>query len=229
MHSENVAPLIAALGLARAGGGALGPADAGGEVTLRGDRWTGSRIAATVAGVKASGDLSYQPATNLEAATIVNPDVARAQSAIDGPAATARPREPPTAEITGELSVERLPLAGLLAIVLGPPQRVRAGARWSEAKFLAPTLSPPSTAVRLKAGTLDIADGVPAQGFTTTLRLDGGRLDLDEIGMKVAGGAVSGHATLRRDDDNATVTGTLAANSAGDQPSGIFRPGRRDA
>jgi hypothetical protein len=54
---------------------------------------------------------------------------------------------------------------------------------------------------------------MPARDFAASLRLDGGRLDLDQIEMKVAGGAVSGHATLRRDGDNATLTGTLAANS----------------
>ncbi len=212
LHGEDVAPLLRALGLAPAGGGALGPADVGCDATLRGDQWTLSRLVAKVAGVTASGALTYRPTPPPEAATILNPDVALAESAVNGPAANAAPPAPP-AEITGELDVERLPLAALLALVLGPPRPVRAGTRWSQAGFAARPMNPPPTSVRLKVGALEVAEGLPARDFATSLRLDGGRLDLDQIGMKVAGGAVSGHATLRRDGDNATLTGTLAANS----------------
>ncbi|MGH6796759.1 MAG: AsmA family protein, partial [Roseiarcus sp.] len=67
VKTPNLAPLAVALGLAPANGGALGPADIGFDATLRGDRWTFSRLAATIAGVKASGDLAFQPVTTLEA------------------------------------------------------------------------------------------------------------------------------------------------------------------
>ncbi len=217
LHGEDLAPLLGALGLAPAGGGALGPADVGCDATLRGDQWTLSRLVAKVAGVTASGALTYRPTPPPEAATILNPDVALAQSAVNGPAANAAP----PAEITGELDVERLPLAALLALVLGPPRPVRAGTRWSEASFAARPINPPPTSVRLKVGALEVADDLPARDFATNLRLDAGRLDLDQIEMKVAGGAVSGHATLRRDRDNATLTGTLAANSIAVNRAGL--------
>ena len=80
--SPNLAPLAVALGLAPANGGALGPADIGFDATLRGDRWGFSRLAATIAGVKASGDLTYQPAKPLEAVPEANADIARAQEAV---------------------------------------------------------------------------------------------------------------------------------------------------
>ena len=128
--SPNLAPLAVALGLAPANGGALGPADIGFDATLRGDRWGFSRLAATIAGVKASGDLTYQPAKPLEAVPEASADIARAQEAVvRGPAreVAARP-----AEIEGQLTVERMPLGGVLALALGPPQPGRAGARWSD-------------------------------------------------------------------------------------------------
>ena len=96
VKSPNLAPLAAALGLAPANGGALGPADIGFDATLRGDRWTFSRLAATIAGVKASGDLTFQPAQSetLEAVPQASAEIARAEEAVGSGAAPAgrRPR-----------------------------------------------------------------------------------------------------------------------------------------
>ena len=208
LKGANVAPLASALGLASPGS-TIGPVEAGADVTLRGERWTISRLAATVAGIKAHGDLAYEPPAKAAAAPIENPDVALAEEAVNGLAAVAA--EPPPPAVTGELSFDRLPLAGLLALALGPPQPAKAGALWSEAKFAAAPLSPPPVAVRIHAATLDAADGFSAQGFSATLRLDKGRLDLDDMAMKIAGGAASGHAILRRDRDSATLSGAMNA------------------
>jgi hypothetical protein len=65
-----------------------------------------------------------------------------------------------------------------------------------------------------------LTDVLPAQGFTTTLRIDKGRLDLDDFAMQIAGGGASGHATLRRDGDTATLTGALTVDSVA-----VERPG----
>ncbi len=208
LKGANVAPLASALGLAPPGG-AIGPVEAGADVTLRGERWTISRLSATVAGVRTKGDLSYEPPAKAAAAELANPDVALAEEAANGPAAAAAAPPPPA--ITGELSFGRLPLAGILALALGPPQPAKAGALWSEAKFAAAPLTPPSVAVRVNAATLDAPDGFSAQGFSTTVRFDKGLLDLDDMAMKIAGGAASGHATLRRDRDSATLSGAMNA------------------
>ncbi len=209
--SPNLAPLAAALGLAPAGGGALGPADIGFDATLRGDRWSFSRLGATIAGVRASGDLTYQPHKPLEAAPEASADIARAEEALSSGAATEKPPAP--AEIEGELTVERMPLTGVLALALGPPQPGRTAARWSDVRFAPVPLRPPSAAVKLKVGTLDLADALSAREFATTLHLDKGRLDLDDLAMRIAGGGASGHVTLRRDADNVTLTGALALDS----------------
>ena len=213
VKTPNLAPLAAALGLAPANGGALGPAEIGFDATLRGDRWTFSKLAATIAGVKANGELTFQPVATLAAAEEASAAISSAKEALGSGAGAARPLLPRSAEIEGELAVDRLPITGILALALGPPQPDRAGTRWSGAKFAPAPLRPPSTAVELKVGTLDLTDALSAQGFAAMLRFDKGRLDLDDLKMKVAGGAASGHATLRRDGDAATLTGALTVDS----------------
>ena len=227
--SPNLAPLAAALGLAPANGGALGPADIGFDATLRGDRWSFSRLAATIAGVKASGDLTFQPAkAALEAVPEASAEIARAEEAVGSGAAPGKRGAPP-AEIEGQLTVERMPLGGVLALALGPPQPGRTGARWSDVRFAPVPLRPPSAAVKLRVGTLDLADALTAREFATTLRFDKGRLDLDDFAMRIAGGGASGHATLRRDADNVTLTGALALDSVALDRNRILRPHRRGA
>ncbi|HEY5204266.1 MAG TPA: AsmA family protein [Roseiarcus sp.] len=210
--SPNLAPLAVALGLAPANGGVLGPADIGFDATLRGARWGFSRLAATIAGVKASGDLTYQPAKPLETVPEANADIARAEEVVSG-GAPGKSAAPAPAEIEGQLSVERMPLGGVLALALGPPQPGRTGARWSDVRFAPVPLRPPSAAVKLRVGTLDLANAMTGREFATTLRFDKGRLDLDDFAMRIAGGGASGHAMLRRDGDNVTLTGALALDS----------------
>jgi hypothetical protein len=218
--SPNLAPLAVALGLAPANGGALGPADIGFDATLRGDRWSFSRLAATIAGVKANGDLTFQPAKPLEVAPEASAEIARADEAVGSGAAPRKPPESTPAEIEGQLTVERMPLGGVLALALGPSQPGRSGARWSDMRFAPASLRPPSAAVKLRIGTLDLAEALTARDFATTLRFDRGRLDLDDFAMRIAGGGASGHVMLRRDADNVTLAGALALDSVA-----LDRPG----
>ena len=92
LKCANVVPFASALGLASPGG-TIGPVDGGADVTLRGERWTVSRLSATIAGVKTNGELSYEPQANVAAAPLANPDLALAEDAINGPAAV--PTEAP--------------------------------------------------------------------------------------------------------------------------------------
>ena len=136
--TPNLAPVAAALGLAPADGGAFGPADIGFDATLRGDRWRFSKLAATIGGVKASGELTYQPVATLSPAAQASAAISGAEEALGAGAGAAGSPLSPAAEIQGELAVDRLPMSDILALALGPPQPGKAGARWSEAKF-APT------------------------------------------------------------------------------------------
>ncbi len=173
---------------------------------MRGARWTFSRVAAAVSGVKASGALAYEPATEGAAAT-ENLDLQRAQDAVNGPV---RAEPPAPAALTGEVSFDRLRLADLAALALGPPQPAGAGKSWSEAKFAVPPLSPPAAAVRIHVGTLALTDKLAAQAFSSSLHFDKGRLDLDDVAMQVEGAAASGRATLRRSGETATIDGAVA-------------------
>ena len=214
VKSPNLAPLAVALGLAPANGGALGPADIGFDATQRGDRWSLSRLQATIAGVKASGELAFQPAGPLEIAPAdASAAIARAEEAINAGAASSKLPASSRAEIEGQLTIERMPIGGALALALGPPQAGRTGARWSDVRFAPAPLRPPSAAVKLKVTTLDLTDALTARDFATTLRFDKGRLDFDDASMRIAGGAASGHAMLRRDADTVTLTGALALDS----------------
>ena len=225
--SPNLAPLAVALGLAPANGGVLGPADIGFDATLRGDRWGFSRLAATIAGVKASGDLTYQRAEMPEATPEASAEIARAEEAV-GSGGPPRPPAPATAELEGQLTVERMPLGSVLALALGPTQPGRTGTRWSDVRFAPVPLRPPSTAVKLRVGALDMTDALTAHEFSTTLRFDKGRLDFDDFAMKIAGGGASGHSMLRRDTDNVTLTGAVALDSVAINqpgfPAALVRP-----
>ena len=212
---DDIAPFAALLGLAPTGG-LVGPVDASADVTLRGARWSFSRIAGAVAGVKASGALAYEPTVE-NAERIASPDLQRAEDAVNGPAG-AQPAAP--AALTGDVSFDRLRLADLAALALGPPQAAGAGKTWPEAKFAAPPLTPPAAAVGVHVGTLILAEGLAAHTFSTSLHFDRGRLDLDDVAMRVDGGAVSGHATLRRSGETATIDGALAV-----EPVPVTRPG----
>ncbi len=206
----NVAPLLATLGFAPQGGPALGPADASADLTLRGDDWAVSKLAASVAGVKAKGEFTYHPAAAAAADALAAPDISRALEAVGGPGApSALPSHP---EIAGELSLDRLSLGGLVSLVLGPPAPPKPGDVWSDAKFAAPPLNLPRASIRLSVGALSLMDGSTAQSFQTRLGLDKGRLELGEIGASWLGGSVSGHATLRRIGESATLSGALGAD-----------------
>jgi hypothetical protein len=216
VKTTNLAPIATALGLAPADGGALGPADIGFDATLRGDKWRFSKLTATIAGVKASGELTYEPVAAVAAIPEASAAILSAEEAL-GPGA--RASQP--AEIEGALTVDRLPMAGILALALGPSQPGRPGTLWSDAKFAPPPLRPPSTAVKINVGTLDLTGALSAQGFAAMLRYDKGRLDLDDLRMQIARGDVSGQATLRRDGAAATLTGSLSVGKVALERSGF--------
>ena len=196
---------------------------------MRGDQWKFSKIAATIAGVKASGELTYEPFATLAPFAQANAAISTAQEALGSGAGGKGSPLAQSAEIEGELTVDRLPMGGILALALGPPQPAKTGTRWSDTKFAPAPLRPPSTAVKLKVGTLDLTDALPAQGFGAMVRFDKDRLDLDGVTMQIAGGAASGHATLRRDGDTATLTGSATVELDRGRTARILGPPRRSA
>jgi uncharacterized protein involved in outer membrane biogenesis len=217
LRTQNVSPLLAALALAPQGSAAIGPVEASADLTLRDRKWTASRLSATIAGIRASGDLAYAPAPNADVAGPVTPS--QVPDSLDAAVAIAESPSPP--ELTGELSLDRLKAAELFALALGAPQPVKSGALWSDARLAQMPLNPPAAAIGLSIGALDMNEGLAAQNVSTTLRFNRGKLDLDDIAMKIAGGAASGRLTLRRDRDSATLTGALSAQGISVARAGI--------
>jgi hypothetical protein len=152
-----------------------------------------------------TGALTYRPAAAPANETaIADPDVALAQS-LAGEDTTAA-----TPQLEGALLVDHLSLAALTGLALGAPQPAKAGATWSDARFAAGLADPPTAAIRLQIATLDITDRVIARDAAVRLSLGRGVLNLDDVSMRLAGGAVAGRATIRRDGPNASLSGEVS-------------------
>ena len=188
LKAANVAPLLASLGLQPAAG-MIAPVDASADLTLRGDQWTPRGSPRPLRG---SGQAAISSISRSQARRLPRPPIQRSDAARGGGAAAAIAPAPSPAEITGDLTLDRLPLGDIFALAIGAPQPARAGARWSDANFAAAPVNPPPIAVKLDVATLDLADGLSSRGFSAMLRLDNGRLDLDDIGMNLAQGEATG-------------------------------------
>lgn len=210
LKADNVSGLLAALGLAKNGVDA--PINLTADFALRGGQLAIPRLTGSIAGAKLDGEATWRPA----AAEAVDPDVALAQS-IAGEASAAQ------AQLEGELSLDHASLIGLLGPVLGAPQANPGGpqanpgasqAKTMDASFAPPPLDPPPLDLKLRISALDLGAGPPARSVSARLRLDHGRLDIDDLAMTVAGASASGRATLRRDGAMIALTGQGAVEPA---------------
>lgn len=209
LKADNLLPMLAMFGLAAPSAGPIAPTDLSADFALRGAEASLQGLSGTVAGARISGNLAWlRPEAPVDF-TGLDVDLALARS-IAGDAPTATP-----AQITGNVSVDRVTMGALLALPLGPPAAVKTAGRWSDAAFAEPLFKPPTTDVRLRIGALDIWDGLPAQNLAARLQMDAGKFDLDEIAVDVAGGHASGRLTLRRDGPVAAVEGKIGLASIG--------------
>jgi uncharacterized protein involved in outer membrane biogenesis len=203
LKAGDVSGLLAALSLAKSGGVAA-PVDLSADLALRGGQLAAPRLTGSVAGSKVDGKLTWR----LVAPEVVDPDVALAQS-IAGEAPGSK------AEVAGDLSLDRANLAGLLGLMLGAPQSHAA-----DAGFAPPSLDPPPLDLNLRIGALDLGAGQTARRASVRLRMDRGRLDLDDVEMDLGGARATGRLTLRRDAALAAVTGEASVEPvAVDQPA----------
>jgi hypothetical protein len=99
--------------------------------------------------------------------------------------------------------------------MLGAPQP-----RAVDAAFAPASLDPPPLDLSLRIGALDFGAGQTARRASARLRMDRGRLDLDDVAMDLAGAHAAGRLTLRRDSALAAVTGEASVEPvAVDQPA----------
>jgi hypothetical protein len=215
VKADNVMPLLATLGFAEPAATPVVPVDLSGDLVLRSAEVGFPRLAGSAAGAKVTGQLRWRPPIEPIAASSIDPDVALAQSL------AGEPQTAPTAQIDGELSLDRASLAALLGLPLGAARPAEPDAKWSEAKFTPPLVDPPPLDLRLKIGALDIGEASQAHGVTARLRVDRGKFDIDELAMDFGGARASGHAALRRDGAAATLTGQASLDALAVDRAGV--------
>ncbi|WP_158815491.1 AsmA-like C-terminal region-containing protein [Methylocapsa sp. S129] len=214
VKAANSMPLLAVLGIASPDSTVAIPTDLLADIAWRDKRLSFSQLQGTIGHTRFSGDLTYWPASVQPGPTIpADPDVALAQ-AVAGENSAA-----PAAQLTGALQADRLSLSALIGLALGAPQSAKAGAFWSDAKFSAGLVNPPSADIALKVAALDVTDSLLAHDAGMQLKLGRGLVSLDDLSMNVAGGALAGRATIRRDGPNASVSGQVST-----EPIALDRP-----
>ena len=216
VKTNNATPLLAVLGIAPSDSAILVPVDLSANLAGGGERIDLSRVIGTIGRSHFAGDLTYWRAQAAQPVSPIpgDPDVALAQ-AVAGDASSA-----PSVRIEGVLSVDRLPLSALTGLALGASQPVKAGALWSDAKFSGGLVDPPATDIALKIATLDITDNLLAHEAAVKLKLGRGLVALDDLAMTLGGGGLTGHATIRRDGPNASLSGQFSL-----EPVAVDRPG----
>ena len=214
VKSDNATPLLAALGFASSAASSAIPVDLAGDLVLRGAELRFPRISGTVACAKVSGQLTWRPPAEPAPISAVEADIALARSiAGEAPISTAT-------QIEGDLALDRASLGALLSLPLGLPQPPKPGAKWSDARFAAPLLAPPPLDVALKIDSFEVTDGLFARAATARLKMEPGRLDVDNLSMDVGGGRASGRVTVRRDGSVATLDGQVSLDlPAVDRPA----------
>jgi uncharacterized protein involved in outer membrane biogenesis len=155
-------------------------ADLAGNLTLDQDRVAVSGLTGSFAGTRTTGDLAIDLAS-----------------------------VPAKARLNGALAFDRLPLAALTILALGPPQPAKPGALWPDSAFGASLAQVPTADIAISAGALDLPAGSVAADAKLRLNLAPGTLTLSDVEMKVGDGRLGGRLTLRRDGSAALVAGTI--------------------
>lgn len=215
VRTNNAMPLLVLLGIAPPDSTAAVPVDLSAAMTWRNDRLSFSQLQAVVGHAHFSGDLSYRPAPVQAISAIpIDPDVALAEAVAGAPATTNAP------QLEGSLWADRLSLSALTGLALGPPQPAKGGVAWSDVKFSPGLSNPPPADIAVKVATLDIGDNLIAHEAGGHLKLARGMMGLDDFSMNVAGSAVSGRATIRRDGASASLSGRISVDPiAFDRPN----------
>ena len=117
--------------------------------------------------------------------------------------------------MTGELDLDRLALASVLGLALGPEQPAAPRSAWSDLRFGSGLAAPPRTTLDIKAATLDLAPGLTAHDASFELGLAPDVLTIDKLGAGAWGGRLAGSASLRRDGDQAGLEAKLEADGIG--------------
>jgi AsmA family len=212
--AANAIPLLAVMAIAPSDTALVVPLELSADVTGREDGLDFAHLRGTLGRSLLTGNLALRPELPQPIPAVpANLDLALAQAVTGDDSTTIAP------QLTGDIQVDRLGLSALTGLALGAPQPTRAGAPWSDLKFSAGLLNPPSADIALKIAVLDVTDSLAAYGASLRLKLGRGLVALDDLSMNVAGGALAGRAAIRRDGANASVSGQVSL-----EPVTVDRP-----
>ena len=179
VHSPDVSPLLRSFAFAFPDMTSALPAQATSTLAWGTAGLGLTDVKADVAGTRATGTLRYEPGSYRGAA------------------------------ITGALDLDRLSLATLTGLAFGPEQPAAPDSLWSNLAFASGLADAPRTDLQLGAKTLDIVDGLSAHDAALDLAVTPGTLTLKSIAAELAGGRVTGSASLRRDGPRAGLESVL--------------------
>ncbi|MDB5544785.1 MAG: putative AsmA-like C-terminal region [Hyphomicrobiales bacterium] len=110
---------------------------------------------------------------------------------------------------SGDLKVDRLALADIAALALGPVRAPGRGALWSDQRLGPGLADPPRIDLHINAGALDLSDALPARDASFDLRIAPGVVGLENAQMQLGAGTLAGQLALRRDGASASLAGRL--------------------
>ena len=117
-----------------------------------------------------------------------------------------------SAPVTGSLHLNRLDLASLAAVLLGPPQPEKTDRPWSSLAFGPQPNDPPDATVDLSVDKLALG-GVTGAKARAKLSIRAGVIEASEAQMELAGGTITGSAALRRQEKTASLRTALRAEN----------------
>ncbi len=111
---------------------------------------------------------------------------------------------------SGDLKLDRLALADLSALVLGPQRVPARGAVWSDQAFGPGLAEPPRIDLGMTATAFDLTDALNARDATFDLHIAPGSVVLDNARMTLGAGKLSGgQIAFRRDGSGASLAGKV--------------------
>lgn len=135
-----------------------------------------------------------------------------------------------TGGVAGALRLDRLSVASLAALTLGPAQPARPGALWPTLKFAQPRFDIPPADLDLTIDRLDLG-AAAGRDARFKLSLTPGVARASGLDMRLAGGRVGGDVTLRREGGAALARARLSAEGVSfrEGPFAARASGRVDA
>ncbi|MGH6797602.1 MAG: hypothetical protein ACREDI_04380, partial [Roseiarcus sp.] len=116
--------------------------------------------------------------------------------------------------LTGSIELGSLSAAALFGLVLGPPEPVKAGSPWPSLAFAPPAFDLPKTSVELTIRDMALPSalfppGAVAKNARMSVDTAPGVLELRNLRLDIAGGAVSGEIEIRRAGVDASLASRL--------------------